>query len=151
MFFGGGQAHAQLATASISRSIGLAASSTGTAALVRAGDSPITLDKGWYTWGYVISGPSGPFTDSRRIFLDAGTYGWECDISGNGAAYPNANYETGCQLDGERAILGDAALLPDNVQASGFWPGDVFRIPPAMPPQQTYTWTSYLIPDPNVT
>ena len=134
-------AHAA-ATATISRSIFLAARSTGHATVVRGGNGEIFLAQGTYTWTYKISGPSTTALDQRTIFLDAGWYYWQCDIQGTGGTAPGADdYTTGCELLPPADSGNGRALLPQNLTSTGFWPGERIDLPAG-----TYTWTSTLVP-----
>jgi hypothetical protein len=107
----------------------------------------IQLAQGWYTFGYTLSlgGPS-PLTaqDSRQIFLDAGTYLWQCNIDGETeGSFPGINYDTYCSL--ERIPESNAfptAFLP----VVGGCPGCPWNDHWALPPGN-YTWTGYLTPE----
>jgi hypothetical protein len=126
-------------TATISRPIGLAASSSGVAFLPEypgGNVRRIYLAQGTYTWGYTFSTSGNTAQSSRQIFLDAGWYNWGCTILGTGGAYPDAdNYMASCQLDPVNTSL-SIAYLPNNPSSWDYW-----DLKPA-----TWTWTSYLTP-----
>lgn len=89
---------AQAGTASISKSIYLAASSTGRALLPgAAAPRSIYLAEDTYRWNHFVGG-AGTWRD---VSLPAGWYNWGCYLDGTGAAYPSMNYRGNCLLDAQ--------------------------------------------------
>ncbi|HEY7143287.1 MAG TPA: hypothetical protein VH637_03500 [Streptosporangiaceae bacterium] len=131
-----------LPTATISRSIFLAASSNGFASVPGApngmvGRRSIFLAAGKYTWGYNISNPSlGGDSNERVITLARATYQWDCGIQGTGASYPAINYLTFCELFPE---------VPNPKPV--FIPAQANMDDRLALPSGTWTWQSFLIPD----
>ncbi|MGM1059559.1 hypothetical protein [Saccharothrix sp. Mg75] len=101
-------------TARISRTILLASTSTGSAALPSGGAKLITLAAGRYEWRHRIAGLDDP--GNRMITLAAGEYRWSCNLVGTGLS--PVNYSTLCRLDPQAAGRA-AAFLP--IDGRTYW------------------------------
>ncbi|MFT7837796.1 hypothetical protein Q5530_16805 [Saccharothrix sp. BKS2] len=116
-------------TARISRTILLASTSTGSAALPAGDGKLIRLAAGRYEWKHRIAGLEDP--GNRMITLAAGEYRWSCDLVGTGLS--PVNYSTVCRLDPQAAGRATAFLPADG---RTYW-----QIPAG-----NRTWTSELDP-----
>jgi hypothetical protein len=134
-------------TATIIRPIYLAGSFGGQANNPDWNPGVIQLAQGWYIFGYSLSlGGPRPLTaqDSRQIFLDAGTYFWQCNIDGESeGAFPGIDYDTYCYLVRTPASSAfPAAYVPVTGGCPGCPSNDHWALPPG-----NYTWTGYLTPE----
>ena len=119
--------------AEMKRSITLAATGGLTTFLPYDQPRTIKLAQGTYDWENTF-GPAGGTTVqwvNRTIVLNAGWYQWSCSLAGTGAAYPEYNYETACELRGVDDTNQYSTLPYQGVT--------LFKLKPG-----TYDWISWL-------